>query len=163
MSKKMLTRFLVAVAPLVLVLGACADSDDTSSSDTSTSTVSDTPRLTFDGSTCVYEGPVEVTAGVVAVEFVNDSDGRANIGVVLIDEGKTVQDFVDALGPEPSQGTRGQTWLYDMGGRAPAGAGATLRWESSLAAGLYATNCTQTGKDRSRNEWFGSGFTVINS
>ena len=115
---KMPTRLLVAVAPFVLVLAACGDSDDTSSSDTAASTVTDIPRLTFDGSTCVYEGPEEVTAGVVVVELVNDSDGTANVFVGLLSEGKTVQDVVDALGPEPSRGPVGVTpWISDMGGQ----------------------------------------------
>jgi hypothetical protein len=110
---KMPTRFLVALAPLLLVLGACGDSDDTSSGDTAASTADDVPQLTFDGSDCVYAGPEEMTAGAVAVELVNESDGLANVGVVLLDEGKTVQDFVDALGPEPSRGPA-ESWVFDI-------------------------------------------------
>jgi ABC-type phosphate transport system substrate-binding protein len=45
------TRFLVALAPLLLVLAACGDSDDTSSSDTVASAATDIQRLTIDGST----------------------------------------------------------------------------------------------------------------
>jgi hypothetical protein len=119
---------------------------------------------TDEGSDCVYAGPEEVTAGAVAVELVNDSDGTANVGVLLLDEGKTVQDYVDALGPEPSSvggtsfiGGTGESWVSDMGGQSPAGAGETMRWEAGLAAGQYVTNCT-----RSNNVWFGGGFTVVN-
>lgn len=148
--------FLVAVAPLLLVLGACGESDDTSSSDTAASTAGDVPQLTFSGSDCVYAGPGEVTAGVVTVELVNDSDGTTNVFVGLLPEGQTVQDVIDDLGPQPSRGT-GVSGISDMGAKSPARAGETIRWEKSLAAGQYATYCTRSG-----NDWFGGGFTVVN-
>jgi hypothetical protein len=147
-------RMLISVAPLLLLLGACGDSDDTSSTDTAAST-GDVPQLTFTGSDCVYDGPDEVTAGVVTVELVNDSDGLANVNVGLLDEGKTVQDVIDDFGPEPATGNP-PTWIADMGGQSPASAGETIRWESSLAAGQYVTWCARSG-----NAWFGAGFTVV--
>jgi hypothetical protein len=154
-------RVLISVAPLLLMVGACGDSDGTSSSDTAASTsgtaasTSDVRRLTFTGSDCVYEGPEEVTAGVVTVELVNDSDGSANVFVGRLDEGKTVQDLIDAFGSEPRTGSP-EPWVSDMGGQSPASAGETIRWESSLAAGQYITSCTRSG-----NAWFGGGFTVV--
>lgn len=160
---KTATRFLVALAPLLLVLAACGDSDDVSSSDTAASTETDIPRLTFDGSTCVYEGPVEVTAGVVVVEFVNDSDGTSNVFVGLFDEGKTIQDLaefrgLDELEPgEPLPPGNKPNWVIDMGAQRPASAGDTLRWEANLAAGQYVASCLGN-----REAFFGSGFTVVN-
>jgi hypothetical protein len=155
---KMPKGFLVAAAPLLLVLGACGDSDDTSSSDTAASTAGDVRQLTFTGSDCVSEGPEEVTAGVVTVEFVNDSDGGANVFVGLLEEGTTVQDVVDEAGSEPftASSVSGLTF-FDMGAQPPAQAGQTIRWEKSLAAGEYITNCTQAV-----DNWFGGGFTVVN-
>lgn len=154
---KMPARFLVALAPLVLVLGACGGSDDTSSSDTAAGAVSDIPRLTFDGSTCVYEGPQEVTAGVVAVELVNDSDGFSNVAVVRLGEGKTVQDVIDHYGTEPA--SQLPAWLSDTGGQRGVAAGETMRWESGLAAGQYFVTCTTRA-----GGWFalGTGLTVVN-
>lgn len=148
-------RMLTSVTPLLLLLGACGGSDDTTSTDTAASTAGDVPQLTFTGSDCSYDGPDEVTAGVVAVELVNDSDGIANVGVGLVDEGKTVQDVIDDMTPEPSVGTPSQ-WISDMGGQSPAKAGETVRWEASLAPGLYVTLCGQ-----GVNAWFGGGFTVV--
>ena len=160
MSQKLLRvpkGFLVAAAPLLLVLGACGESDDTSSSDTAASTAGDVAQLTFTGSDCVYEGPAEVTAGVVTFDYVNDSDGNANVFVGLLDEGRTVQDVVDEAGPEPARASSVPNWLSDMGGVPPAQAGETIRWENGLAAGEYITNCTRSG-----DIWFGGGFTVVN-
>lgn len=94
------------------------------------------PQLTFTGSDCVNEGPAEATAGIVTFDYVNDSDGGANVFVALLDEGKTVQDVIDALGPEPSLGLGGVSLSSDMGGQPPAQAGDTMRWEKSLAAGV---------------------------
>jgi hypothetical protein len=152
------TRFLMALAPLLLVLGACGDSDDTSSSDTAASTESDIPRLTFDGSACVYAGPEEVTAGVVAIELVNDSDRTSNILVALVDEGTTVQDVIAEAGTEPT-GQLTRRGLSDMGGQNPADAGETMRWEAGLAAGEYLVTCTTRA-----GVWFafGTELTVVN-
>ena len=146
-------RVLASVVPLLLMAGACGDSDDTSSSDTAAST-SDGPQLTFTGSDCVYAGPEEVTAGVVSVELVNDSDGSANVFVGLLEEGRTVQDVSDDIGVV--SGNVVPAWITDMGTQVPASAGETIRWESSLAAGQYVTTCTQ-----SADVWFGGGFTVV--
>jgi hypothetical protein len=152
-------RFLVALAPLVLVLGACGDSDDTSSSDTAASTAGNVPQLTFNGSDCRYEGPEEVTAGVVAVEYVNDSDGTSSVLVALLDEGTTAQDVIadddETAGPFQIE-RRG---LSDMGGQDPASAGETVLWEAGLAAGEYFVTCTTRA-----GVWFtsGTGLTVVN-
>jgi hypothetical protein len=153
--RKTPNRSLVAVAPLLLMLGACGDSDETSSSDTATST-SEVRQLTFTGSDCVYEGPAQLTAGVVTVELVNDSDGLANVFVGRLDEGKTVQDLMDAFGPEPRTGPL-EPFVSDMGGQSPANAGETIRWESSLTAGVYITSCVRSNT----GGWFGGGFTVV--
>ena len=146
---------LTSVVPLLLMLGACGDSDETSSSDTAAST-SEVRQLTFTGSDCLYEGPEEVTAGVVAVELVNDSDGLVNVFVGRLDEGKTVQDLMDVFGPEPRTGAL-EPFVSDTGGQSPAKAGETIRWESSLEAGVYVTSCVRSNT----GAWFGGGFTVV--
>lgn len=149
-------RVLSWMALLLLMLGACSDSDDTSSSDTAVSSVSEIPQLTFDGSDCVHEGPADVTAGVVAVEFVNDSDGLANIQVMLLDEGKTTHDYIDQFSPDQAS-SHFPPFASDMGGQPPAEAGETTTWEASLAAGQYIALC-----GTSRNPpAFGFGLTVV--
>mgnify|MGYP001818885328 CR=1 FL=1 len=151
-------RVLVSVAALLLMLGACGDSDETSSSDTAASSVSGTPQLTFDGSDCVYDGPDDVTAGVVAVEFVNDSDANANVQVMLLDEGTTIQDYTDQFSPE-LHSSHFPPFASDMGGQPPAGAGERTTWEASLAAGQYIALCGTRGNLPA----FGFGLTVVDS
>ena len=156
---KMPKRLLVALAALVLVLvlGACGDSDDTSSSDTTASTAGDGPQLTFDGSDCVYSGPEEVTAGVVTVDLVNSSDNIANLFVARI-EGVTFQDIMDAFDPEPRLRQSRLPGTFDMGGVAPADPGETLQWEKDLGPGQYVLICF---RNRGGGGWFGSGLTVV--
>lgn len=155
---KMPRRFLVAAVPVLLVLGACGDSDDTSSSDTTASTTDDVVQLTFTGSECVNESPDEVTAGVVTIDFVNDSNGIAGVFVGVLDDGKTVQNAIDEWGlDEPALGGR-PLWITDTGGRPPAQAGETVRWETSLAAGQHIALCTARPAN---TVWFGGGFTVV--
>ena len=97
-----------------------------------------------------------MTAGVVAVELVNDSDGLVNVFVGRLDEGKTVQDLMDVFGPEPRTGAL-EPFVSDTGGQSPAKAGETIRWESSLDAGVYVTSCVRSNT----GAWFGGGFTVV--
>ena len=151
----MMKSLLACVAPLLLVLGACGDDDDTTSGGTVAESADEVPQLTFDGSDCVYEGPEEVAAGVVTVNLVNDSDGTANVVVGLLDEGKTVQDGIDNMGTEPATGAA-PPWITVMEGQNPAKAGETMQWEASLAAGQYVTLC-----DTRAGVWFGAGLTVV--
>lgn len=146
---------LASLAPLLMLLGACSDDDDTGPSDTAANSVSEIPQLTFDGSDCVSEGPEDVTAGVVAVEFVNESDGNANVSVLLLDEGKTVQDYIDQFSSEQTSSFL-PPWASDMGGKPPAEAGEAITWEASLAAGEYVAICGSR-----ENTGFGFGLTVV--
>lgn len=124
-------------------------------------------RLTFDGESCTYEGPKEVSAGSVTLDFVNESEEHFNVNLVILDEGKTVQDVIDDLGPEPS--TRHHpSWTHEMGTWDPAVMpGETVSWEGDLEAGIYAMVCAaalpSTDPKVFRGPlgvWFGTGLTV---
>lgn len=148
---------LVALTvPIVLSLASCGESDGSDSSDATTDAGGDSLVLTWDGTDCVYEGPAEVTAGAVTVDYVNNDDGSANIWVIKLDS-TTVQDVMDEFVPEPRTSASGLPGTSDMGAGAPADPGETIQWEKNLAAGEYVLNCT-----RSRvGAWFGSGLTVV--
>jgi hypothetical protein len=145
---------LASLPPLLMLLAACGD-DDTTSGDTVANVVSEIPQLTFDGSDCVYEGPEDATAGVVAVEFVNDSDRPANVQVMLLDQGTTVQDYTDQFSQDQPS-SHYPPFASDMGGQPPATAGETITWKASLAAGQYVALCGNR-----ENAWFGFGLTVV--
>jgi hypothetical protein len=148
----------LAAALAVLVLGACGDDGDGESVETDVAPGDDVPHLTFDGSSCVFDGPSEVAAGEVAVELTNTSGGYANVIVVRLDEGKTGQDLGDLIGPGEAQGSP-PSWAHDMGGQPPAASGETMRWEANLAAGEYAALCNQSRGAT----YFGTGLTVVDA
>lgn len=115
--------------------------------------------MTFPGD-CTYAGPAEVTVGVVVVEFVNTSDGNANVGVTKIDEGYTADDVAEHFA-DPAVAAFPPWANTDMGtgGVLRAEPGETIAWEAVLDAGEYALLC---GAPRVRAQpWFGSGLTVV--
>ncbi len=112
--------------------------------------------LTFDGKTCTYEGATELTPGPVELDFLNESQGRAAVNLVSIDEGYTIQDVIDDLGPEPSTGHH-PPWTRELGTWRSTPAGETHHWEGNLDAGLYAMVCARGAPV---GAWFGSGLTV---
>jgi hypothetical protein len=57
--------------------------------------------VTFDGTSCSYDGPSEIGGGVTTIEAVNSSDVYTEVGITRIDEGSTFDDFVAFYQPEP--------------------------------------------------------------
>jgi hypothetical protein len=57
--------------------------------------------VTFDGTSCSYDGPSEIVGGVTTIEAVNSSDVYTEVGIARIDEGSTFDDFVAFYQPEP--------------------------------------------------------------
>jgi len=151
-------KALIALAvPTVLALAGCGGSDGSDSSDTTTVDIdSDALVVAWDGTDCVYEGPAEVPAGSVAVDYVNNGGATSNLVVLKLD-GITVQEVMDQFVPEPRTTGLTGSGYSDMGGDPPADPGETLQWERNLAPGEYVLLCT-----RSRvGGWFGSGLTVV--
>ena len=152
---------LVSLTSLLVLVAACGDDDDaTSSSDTVASSDGDVLRLTFDGTDCVYDGPEQVAAGVVEIDLVNESDGFANVFVGLLEEGATAEEFAGEFDTEPmnSWGPFSKYIAADMGGKPPADAGETARWEGNLAAGEYVMTCRERA-----GSWWGSALTVVDA
>jgi hypothetical protein len=114
-------------------------------------------QLTFDGGSCTYEGPTELTPGPVEVLFYNESEGPAATNIASIDEGYTIQDFIDYFGPEPWTGTQ-PYWTTGLRGiwrtTAP---GESRHWEGDLEVGLYYMICARLSP---LGVWFGTGLTV---
>jgi hypothetical protein len=114
-------------------------------------------QLTFDGERCTYEGPTELIPGSVELFFHNESDGPAATNMVSIDEGYTIQDVIDDLGPEPSTGHH-PSWTREIAGTWRTTApGESHRWEGDLEMGLYAMVCARLSP---LGVWFGTGLTI---
>ena len=155
----MTKKTLIALAiPIILSLTSCGDSDDgAGSSDATTDAGSDALVVTWDETGCVYEGPAEVPAGAVAVDYVNNGDASSNLAVFMLD-GISVEDVMDDFATEPRT-TRVTAGYLDTGGGAPADPGETLQWERNLAPGEYVMLCARSRP--SFAAWFGSGLTVV--
>jgi hypothetical protein len=150
------------VAPAATVIADATTTTDVTTTTEATTTAApqvtaDTLLLTFDGDSCTYEGPTVLTAGPVELVFLNKGEGPAAVNMVSIDEGYTIQDVIDDLGPEPSTSVQ-PSWrraLVPDRGTAP---GESHRWEGDLEAGLYAMVCLVPTSPLS--VWFGTGLTV---
>jgi len=130
----------------------------TEATTTTTDSVEPVPlRLAFDGENCTYEGPAELTPGPIELTFLNDGGGFAAVNLVSIDEGYTIQDVIDDLGPEPSTGHH-PPWTREIPGPwRVIGTGESHSWEGGLQSGLYAAVCARMSP---LGVWFGFGLTV---
>ena len=148
--------WLVPTAACVFVVAGCSSGEDGSSnaaeSPSPTATTEGesaseerdevTVAVTFDGATCVYDGPTELTPGVVLIEFVNNSEADAETVVARLDEDATFDDFVEFHQPEPK--VTGPPDFVTLGvGAASAGAGGTGSIRSALENGEYGLVCLQ--------------------
>jgi hypothetical protein len=176
------TRFLASLFVLFLVAG-CGNSDDEATNETPVTTATNTTaapttttaapasgpfRLTFDGEKCTYEGPTELKAGPVLIDFVNETEEAAagewrlpvlNVNLMRHTGDETVQDMIDYLGPDPS--TRHQpSWVSNPQPApwdSPVFPGQTVNWEGNLEPGTYTMICALLGPF---GVWFGTGLIV---
>ena len=116
-------------------------------------------RLTFDGESCTYEGPTDLTAGPVALVFLNESEGRAAVNLMRHRLDKTIQDLINYIGEEPST-KHAPSWTREVGTWNPIPAGESDRWEGDLEPGIHTMVCAGLGP---LLVWFGTGLTVEDS
>lgn len=171
-SKSSVARVLAVLTVLILLSTACGGGDEVETLET-TSTSSEPPttgtattttdgvepvplRLTFNGESCIYDGKTELTPGPVELVFLNESEEAAAVNLVSIDEGYTIQDVIDDLGPEPSTGHH-PPWTHELGTWGSTAPGESHRWEGVLEADLYAMVCARLTP---LGVWFGTGLTV---
>jgi hypothetical protein len=99
-----------------LLLTACDSGDASGEEPVETATTSlaqdeatddgtdqETLSVTFDGSSCSYDGPDQLNAGDVTLQGTNDSDLILRVSIDLLVDGATVDDFVEYLQPEPKE------------------------------------------------------------
>ncbi len=145
-----LLRPAAMTALLVVALAGCAsaDEDGTEEPGAATPTTADEAAgelaqevlsVTFDGTSCSYDGPNEVRAGVVAIEAVNDSAVYTEVGIALVDESSTFEDVVAFYQPEPEV-VDSPDFATPIGA-VPAEPGQTGSDSFSLGIGQYALVC----------------------
>ena len=94
--------------------------------------------LTFDGKSCVYDGPASIKEGEVTVTLENKSEYELSLWAFKIEDGKTWQEVLDYIGP-PGSPVEPPDWSDSMLARdVPDKPNATLY---TLKVGLYAICC----------------------
>ena len=154
---------LLMVGAVVIVAAACGgdDADGVEAPDVSLS-------ITFDGENCTYEGPTELKAGPVTIEFVSavdepaEGDGKTwpfKVNLLRHTGDETIQDMIDYIGPGPSRVPH-PSWTFEVRPRTwdlPVLPGQTVTWEGNLEPGIYSMVCAEGFHGR---VWFGTGLTV---
>lgn len=125
---------LVAVLALLLSLWlvACGD-DDEGSSDTPEAAVA---TFAFDGKEMT--GPTSLEAGVVRVEFTNESDDDAGVTLIRIDDGHSAEEAGEAGEAWGDGGKPLPEWVTFEGGSTSVPPGGTFSAEQQLDAGSYS-------------------------
>ena len=177
-------RLFPVLLCLVFVVAACTDGDSATSDEpeasttmaveaTETAEATTTPppeastdgvdpvalRLTFDGESCTYEGATELTPGPVELTFLNESEVSATVATTKIEEGHTIQDVIDHMGPEPGT-EESASWQRHLGTWRPVAPGESYLWNGDLSVGLYAMTCGHYSATAPYVLWFGTGLTV---
>ena len=115
--------------------------------------------LFFGGDDCVYKGPSEIKSGPVTLLFLNESEETAVVNMLRLDEDKTVQDYIDHAGEEPSP-FHAPYWVTHMDGVWGAGnfgIGESHTWEGILEPGIHVMVC---GGMKPLALWTGGVLTV---
>jgi hypothetical protein len=141
---------LVIIAILAaLLLAACASGDD--------GIEDGVLRLTFDGESCIYEGPTTLKAGPATLHFYNNSERVAAVNLVRHTGDETIQDVIDYIGEEPTT-KNAPVWTRDVAGVwKNIMAGESHIWEGVLEPGIHHMVCAGFSP---YGIWFGTGLMV---
>ena len=157
---------MLVVVLAMAVIGGCSQADDAAVEDTTTTTEPTTTeavevlllRLTFDGESCVYEGPTVLTAGPVELVFLNESERWATADISRLTGNKTVEDMIEYMGDPPSPFD--PPWADHVTPWHPVMAGKTSTWEGNLEAGIHTTACIELFSGGGFGAYFATGLTV---
>ena len=150
-------RAIVFVALLfALALASCVAKSEPSPCDEVDGTCL---YLYFDGKGCTYKGPTELKPGPITLLFLNESEEYAAVNMMRLDEDKTIQDYIDHAGEEPSW-KHAPDWVTHMDGvwrSLGVKIGESHTWEGILEPGIHTMVCATLLPSAI---WFGTGLTV---
>ena len=148
---KLRTVPLIICLTVLATVFACDSADDTAApKDKTNGSVTAAAAVSYDGTSCNYDGPDPLPAGPATFTFTNDSDEGPGILWFLwqIGEGHTYDEFVafyeaQFATPESVDIQEFPTWarvVTGTGGR-EIDRGDSLDLDATLAAGTYALDC----------------------
>ncbi len=82
-------RFLSLMLAILLLSSACGPA---------AVEVTDDLEVTFDGTSCIYDGPTVIQAGDVVFVMDNQTEEQAVLVIDKLDDGKTWQEYLDLIG-----------------------------------------------------------------
>ena len=115
-------------------------------------------RLTFDGESCIYEGPTVLAAGPVELLFLNESERFATAHISMLTGDETLQDMLDYVGDPPSPFE--PPWATRVNAWHPVNPGKTSTWEGDLEASIHTVACIDTHMTDGGGAYFATGLTV---
>ncbi len=146
-------RSVLVVALPLLVLTACGSDES----------ADDGPlTLTFEGSSCVYDGPDTLAPGPAEFSFSNETEEIATHAIVHITADDITLDDIQRLSETDPEWTGDPSSLGEGGGEIVAGGSTTMPGRSSeftvdLTAGPYYFVCMYNSLE---NFTYGGGITV---
>ena len=112
-------------------------------------------ELSYDGESCIYDGPTDFPTGPITLLFINESDGAAGAGLLRLVGNKTLQDMREYNGEDPTT-KHAPDWSRIVFESKFVVSGQNLTLEGVLVEGVHGMICINP----KRGVWFGGGFTV---
>ncbi len=129
-------RFGGSLAAAIVLLAACSSTS--------------LPAVQFDGDTCSYEGPTELSAAKpVAIDFRNDSEDDASLLTFRLAATTDLGDIADAAATTAASALIGGGQMdIPSAQRLDVASGRSATMERAMGAGSYAVTCLVEADDR---------------
>lgn len=115
--------------------------------------------LTFDGDSCIYEGPALLKVGPATLHFKNQSEEIATAGLMRHAGDETIQDMIEFLGEDPLTEDL-PPWAHGQTPPKSVAPGEGASWDLAMGEGIYSMACFSAKPPYPM--WFGTGLTVVN-
>jgi len=114
-------------------------------------------EIVFSEDKCTYQGPNTLSPGISYIQFHNQREERARMGLWKLGEGYTIQSFQEFVGEEPSSVHHNPPRISGMGTASVAGPGKMILRKEDYLPGSYVVDCFI---EDPYQLWFAGGFTV---
>ncbi len=149
----MYSRTLGCIALGALTLAGCTGKTERgadSAADTTAAAAPTSPApnvLTVTANEFAFTAPDQVPAGMTTIRLVANGKELHHVQFVKLDSGKTVDDYVQAVGKAMKGEAPPPAWATDYGGVNPPVPGGTAEITQQLEPGSYALVCFVPGPD----------------
>ncbi len=151
----------ILLLPVILCACSAAIPEPTPSATPEPATCADVTdpclEVIFTEDKCSYYGPSELSPGTAYIQFHNQREGRARMGLWKLGEGRTIQIFQEYVGTEPSTVHHNPPMTTGMGTASLAGPDRIILRRENYLPGVYVVDCFT---EDPYQLWFGGGFVV---